>query len=69
MAVREHDAATTTRRDFPRLDGALLARAAALPTPTLHEAGGKIGALPSAIKPVAPTCTRSLPVRIQWSFA
>jgi hypothetical protein len=25
-----------------------------LPTATLHEAGGKIGALPSAIKPVAP---------------
>lgn len=59
MAVREHDAATTTRRDFPRLDAALLERAAALPTPTLHEAGGKIGALPSAIKPVAP----------RWRFA
>lgn len=27
--------------------------AAALPTATLHEAGGRIGALPSAIKPVA----------------
>jgi 4-hydroxy-4-methyl-2-oxoglutarate aldolase len=31
-----------------------LVNAAALPTATLHEAGGRIGALPSAIKPVAP---------------
>ena len=48
------DWATTTRRDPPRPDDATLAAAAALPTATLHEAGGKIGALPSAIQPVAP---------------
>jgi 4-hydroxy-4-methyl-2-oxoglutarate aldolase len=48
------DAATTTRREVPSLTADLLARARKLPTATLHEAGGKIGALPSALKPVAP---------------
>ncbi len=48
------DWSTTTRRDGPRPDAATLAAAAALPTATLHKAGGKIGALPSAIQPVAP---------------
>jgi 4-hydroxy-4-methyl-2-oxoglutarate aldolase len=48
------DAATTTRREVPSLAADLLARARKLPTATLHEAGGKIGALPSALKPVAP---------------
>jgi 4-hydroxy-4-methyl-2-oxoglutarate aldolase len=52
--AREHDASTTTRRDFTRLPAELVAVARGLPTPTLHEAGGKVGALPSAIKPVAP---------------
>ena len=33
-------------------DAAILERAQALGTATLHEAGGRIGALPSAIKPV-----------------
>lgn len=33
---------------------ALLEKLAKLPTATLHEAGGRIGALPSAIKPVQP---------------
>ncbi len=50
--TREHDASTTTRRDFNRLPAELVATARGLPTPTLHEAGGKIGALPSVIKPV-----------------
>ncbi len=44
----------TTRLDVPRLSADLVRAAAALPTATLHEAGKKIGALPSAIKPVAP---------------
>ena len=44
---------STTRRDLPPADAAALAAARQLPTATLHEAGGKIGALPSAIKPVA----------------
>lgn len=37
-----------------RLDPALIETARALPTATLHEAGGRIGVMPSAIKPVAP---------------
>lgn len=45
--------AATTRRDAPALAPEILAAARALPTATLHEAGGKIGALPAAIKPVA----------------
>lgn len=48
----EHDSSTTIRTDFTRLPAALVATAGTLPTATLHEAGGKIGALPSAIKPV-----------------
>jgi len=54
-ALREHDAASTIRRDFDRVSDDLVAAARSLPTATLHEAGGKIGALPSAIKPVAPS--------------
>jgi len=53
MTLREHDAATTTRRDIDRVSAAVVAAARALPTATLHEAGGKIGALPSIIKPIA----------------
>lgn len=52
--MKPHDPALTTRLDFERLGAELAAQAAALPTATLHEAAGKIGALPSAIKPVAP---------------
>jgi 4-hydroxy-4-methyl-2-oxoglutarate aldolase len=39
--------------DFPRPDAALLARAAQLPSATIHEAMGRKGALPAVIKPVA----------------
>lgn len=52
--MTRHDWERTTRRDVPRLDEALIETARHLPAATLHEAGGKIGALPSAIKPVAP---------------
>lgn len=52
--MKRQDPALTTRADFERLPPELMAAAAQLPTATLHEAGGKIGALPSAIKPVAP---------------
>lgn len=45
---------STTRRDVQKPDAQTLAAARNLPTATLHEAGGKIGALPSALKPVAP---------------
>ena len=48
------DAPRTPGERLPPLDAATLAAARTLPTATLHEAGGKIGALPSAIKPVAP---------------
>jgi 4-hydroxy-4-methyl-2-oxoglutarate aldolase len=48
------DPALTTRADFARLPADVVAAAAKLPTATLHEAGGKIGALPSVIKPVDP---------------
>ncbi|MGR9579850.1 RraA family protein [Pandoraea sputorum] len=41
--------------DFVRPDPALIARVAELPVATLHEAAGKIGALPAAIKPMAPS--------------
>lgn len=53
MALREHDPATTTRRDIDRVSADVVAAARTLPAATLHEAGGKIGALPSLIKPVA----------------
>jgi 4-hydroxy-4-methyl-2-oxoglutarate aldolase len=52
--LKEHDVSTTTRVDIERVDASVVERARNLPTATLHEAGGKIGALPSAIKPVAP---------------
>lgn len=48
------DAGTTTRREVPSLPPELVAAARGLPTATLHEAGGKIGALPAMLKPVAP---------------
>lgn len=52
--MKKHDPALTARIDVHRLSPELLTAAARLPTATLHEAGRKIGALPSAIKPVAP---------------
>jgi 4-hydroxy-4-methyl-2-oxoglutarate aldolase len=52
--MKKHDPALTTRLDIQRLSPELVAAAARLPTATLHEAARKIGALPSAIKPVAP---------------
>ena len=52
--MKKHDPALTTRLDIRRLSPEVVAAAARLPTATLHEAARKIGALPSAIKPVAP---------------
>jgi 4-hydroxy-4-methyl-2-oxoglutarate aldolase len=52
--MNRHDPVLTTRVEIQRLSPKLVAAAARLPTATLHEAGKKIGALPSAIKPVAP---------------
>jgi 4-hydroxy-4-methyl-2-oxoglutarate aldolase len=48
-------AGPTIREAIERPDAGTLEAARALPTATLHEAGGRIGALPSAIKPVAPS--------------
>ena len=45
----------TVELDFERPDPALVKRAAAFGTATLHEAAGKIGALSSAIKPMHPS--------------
>lgn len=45
----------TIRHEIERVEAGVLARAACLPTATLHEAGGRIGALPHAIKPVHPS--------------
>ncbi len=45
----------TVTRDFERPDQALVKRAAAFGTATLHEAAGKIGALTSAIRPMHPS--------------
>lgn len=44
----------TIRHEIERIDADLVLRAGRLPTATLHEAGGRIGALPHAIKPVHP---------------
>lgn len=45
----------TVRADFERPAADLVAKASEIPVATLHEAAGKIGALPAAIKPVAPS--------------
>src|ERR1700729_2530144 len=53
-----------SRRDEVESD-ALIAEASKLSSASLHEAGGKIGALPSRLKPLAPRqrlCGRALPV-------
>lgn len=63
--MKHIDPALTTRLDVPRLPADLLAAAAKLPTATLHEAGKKIGALPSAIRQLAPgmrVCGQALTV-------
>lgn len=51
--MKRFDWESTTRRHPERVPDSLVQAARALPTATLHEAGGKIGALPSALKPVA----------------
>lgn len=45
----------TIRHVIDRVDPGLIARARALPSATVHEAGGRVGALPLAIKPVHPS--------------
>ena len=45
----------TIRTEIERPDSAVVDAARALPAATLHEAGGRIGVMPAAIKPVAPS--------------
>ena len=45
----------TIRHEIHRVDPGLIARARALPSATVHEAGGRVGALPPAIKPMHPS--------------
>jgi 4-hydroxy-4-methyl-2-oxoglutarate aldolase len=45
---------TTVRSQIDRVSRASIEAARVLPTATLHEAAGRIGALPEAIKPTAP---------------
>ncbi|KAF7963062.1 4-hydroxy-4-methyl-2-oxoglutarate aldolase [Cupriavidus sp. UYMU48A] len=52
--MAEHDASSTIIRHFARVSPEVIRAAQALPTATLHEAGGKIGVVSPAIKPVAP---------------
>lgn len=49
-----HDWRPLARADFERAGPEVVAAASALSSATLHEAGSKVGALPSAIKPVDP---------------
>ena len=53
MSPAPLDSTLTTRSAAAALDPALIDAARALSSATLHEASGKRGALPSAIKPVA----------------
>jgi 4-hydroxy-4-methyl-2-oxoglutarate aldolase len=54
MSIARFDPTSTTRLDFPRVDAEDVAKARSISSSTLHEAAGKIGALPSAIRPVFP---------------
>ncbi len=55
MSTEYFDPESTTRRAFERVPPDLVKAAARIPSSTLHEAAGKIGALDHAIKPVAPS--------------
>ena len=52
--MKEHDSTTTVRTAIERVEASVVQTARTLPAATLHEAGGKVGALPAAIRPVAP---------------
>lgn len=43
----------TIRAEFQRVDAATVRAASAVPTATLHEAGGRIGVMPREIRPMA----------------
>lgn len=52
MTGRVLDPLLTIRVEISRVDPDVIQEAASLPTATLHEAAGKIGAFPCAIKPI-----------------
>ena len=54
MSGARFDPALTTRQDFERVSAADVAAATRLSAATLHEAAGKIGALPSSIRAMSP---------------
>jgi 4-hydroxy-4-methyl-2-oxoglutarate aldolase len=54
MNVRPMPSGPTIQADVERLPAEVVAAARELDAATLHEAGGRIGVMPSAIKPVAP---------------
>ena len=59
-------AGPTIRVEIERVDASTVDRARVLPAATLHEASGRIGVMPSAIKPVAPgmrVCGPAIPVQ------
>lgn len=51
--MKKHNAELTTEREITRVSDDVVAAASKLPAATIHEAAGKIGALPPAIKPVS----------------
>ena len=66
MTIAKLDPSTTTFPAPDRLDPGLLAAARELDAATLHEAAGKIGVLPPAIKPVVQgfkICGTAVPVQ------
>jgi 4-hydroxy-4-methyl-2-oxoglutarate aldolase len=54
-AAKPMPSGPTIQADIARVASALVESARKLPSATLHEAGGRIGVMPSAIKPVAPS--------------
>ncbi len=63
--MKRIDPAQTTRFEVPQLAAAQISRAARIGASTLHEAGGKIGALPAQIRALDPkfrVCGRALTV-------
>lgn len=54
-AIPATPAGPTIRPDIERTAASIVTAARNLPAATLHEAGGRIGVMPSAIKPVAPS--------------
>lgn len=54
MNARPMPSGPTIQADVERLPAEVVAAARELDAATLHEAGGRIGVMPSAIKPVAP---------------